>query len=80
MVPDDGQFCIIKESKELVRFIGNLNGDYHCELGVIEDCFGYIKIVRLTDVEMISPEEAEDFDRLAYRMLKEYDGVVDDET
>lgn len=78
MVPEDGQFCIVKDNKELVRFIGNLNGDYHCELGVIEDSYGFIKIVRLTDIEMISIEEAYDFDHYTYNLLREYDGRIDD--
>lgn len=78
MVPEDGQFCIVKDNKELVRFIGNLNGDYHCELGVIEDSYGFIKIVRLTDIEMISMEEAHDFDHYIYNLLREYDGRIDD--
>ena len=75
---EDGQYCIIKESKEIARFIGNLNGDYSFDLGVIEDCFGYIKIIRLTDIEPISAEEAKDFDPAMYNLLREY-GFTDDE-
>jgi hypothetical protein len=67
---NDGQLCMIKESKELVRFIGNMNGDYHCELGVIEDCFGYIKIMKLSDLQTVSDEEAKDLDPIMYDILK----------
>lgn len=67
----DGQFCIIKEAQELVRFIGNMNGDYSCDLGVIEDCFGYIKIMRLSDLQFISVEEAIELDRVTYEILME---------
>ena len=67
---NDGQLCIVKESKELVRFIGNMNGDYHCELGVIEDCFGYIKIMKLSDLQTVSDEEAKDLDPIMYDILK----------
>ena len=66
----DGQLCMVKESKELVRFIGNMNGDYHCELGVIEDCFGYIKIMKLSDLQTVSDEEAKDMDPIMYDILK----------
>ena len=68
---NDGQLCIVKESKELVRFIGNMNGDYHCELGVIEDCFGYIKIMKLSDLQTVSDEEARDLDPIMYGILME---------
>lgn len=67
---NDGQLCMIKENKELVRFIGNMNGDYHCELGVIEDCFGYIKIMKLSDLQTVSDEEAKDLDPIMYDILK----------
>lgn len=67
---NDGQLCMVKESKELVRFIGNMNGDYHCELGVIEDCFGYIKIMKLSDLQTVSDEEAKDMDPIMYDILK----------
>lgn len=69
----DGQFCVIKDSQELVRFIGNMNGDYSLDLGVIEDSFGYIKIVRLNDVQFLSKEEAVEFDRITYEILCEND-------
>lgn len=75
----DGQFCIIKESQELVRFIGNMSGDYACELGVIEDSFGYMKIVRLSDIQSISAEEAQKFDHISYEILCENDQGVYDE-
>lgn len=67
----DGQLCMIKENKELVRFIGNLNGDYHCDLGVIEDCFGYIKIMKLSDLEAIDDDVAKDMDPIMYGILNE---------
>lgn len=67
----DGQFCIIKEAQELVRFIGNMNGDYSCELGVIEDSFGYIKLIRLSDLEFVSDEEAKERDPVMYEIFME---------
>ncbi len=67
----DGQFCIIKESQELVRFIGNMNGDYMYELGVIEDCFGYIKLIRLSDLQFVSDEEAKESDPVMYEIFME---------
>lgn len=77
MVPDDGRFCMIKDCGELVRFIGNLNGDYHCNLGVIEDSFGYIKIVRMSELEFISNEEAKNLDPIMYEILMEMDTEQD---
>ncbi len=67
----DGQLCMIKENKELVRFIGNLNGDYHCDLGVIEDCFGYIKIMKLSDLEAVDDDFAKDMDPIMYGILND---------
>lgn len=67
----DGQLCMIKENKELVRFIGNLNGEYHCDLGVIEDCFGYIKIMKLSDLEAIDDDVAKDMDPIMYGILND---------
>ena len=67
----DGQFCIIKEAQELVRFIGNMNGDYTYELGVIEDSFGYIKLMRLSDLEFVSDEEAKERDPVMYEIFME---------
>ena len=75
----DGQFCVIKDIQELVRFIGNMNGDYAYELGVIEDSFGYIKIARLSDLRFISDEEAREFDPVMYEILKENDHGYRDE-
>lgn len=69
---EDGQYCILREAQELVRFIGNLNGDYSCDLGVIEDSFGYIKIHRLSDIRFVSREEAIEFDRVTYGILNDY--------
>ena len=68
---EDGQFCIIKEAQELVRFIGNMNGDYVYELGVIEDSFGYIKLMRLSDLEFVSDEEAKERDPVMYEIFME---------
>ena len=75
----DGQFCIIKEAQELVRFIGNMNGDYMYELGVIEDSFGYIKIIRLSDLQFVSNEEAREFDPVMYEILTENEHGYRDE-
>lgn len=75
----DGQFCIIKEAQELVRFIGNMNGDYMYELGVIEDSFGYIKLVRLSDLEFVSDEEARERDPVMYEILMENENGYRDE-
>ena len=72
---DDGQYCVLRDSQELVRFIGNMNGDYSCDLGVIEDTFGYIKIHRLSDIRFVSPEEAIEFDRAAFELLNENYGT-----
>lgn len=72
MVPDDGQYCVLRDAQELVRFIGNLNGDYSCDLGVIEDSFGYIKIVRLSDIRFVSIEEAKEFDPVGFELLNDY--------
>lgn len=67
---NDGQFCIVIDSQELCLFIGNMNGDYHCELGVIEDAYGMIKIVKLKDIRPVSDEEAKDHDPIMYDILK----------
>lgn len=75
----DGQFCIIKEAQELVRFIGNMNGDYSCELGVIEDSFGYFKIVRLSDLQFVSVEEARESDPVMYEIFMENEHGYQDE-
>ena len=66
----DGQLCIIKESQELCIFIGNMNGDYHYDLVVVEDCFGYIKIMKRDDVEPISDEVAKETDPIMYGILR----------
>ena len=75
----DGQFCIIKEAQELVRFIGNMNGDYMYELGVIEDSFGYCKIMRLSDLEFVSDEEAKERDPVMYEIFMENSHEYQDE-
>jgi hypothetical protein len=67
----DGQLCMIKESQELCRFIGNMNGDYSCSLGVIEDCFGYIKIVKMSDIQAVTDTYAKDVDPIMYSILME---------
>lgn len=72
---EDGQYCVLRDSQELVRFIGNMNGDYMYELGVIEDSFGYIKIVRLNDIRLISVEEAKEFDPVGFELLNENYGA-----
>lgn len=69
---EDGQYCVLRDAQELVRFIGNLNGDYSCNLGVIEDSFGSIRIVRLSDIRFISVEEAIEFDQATYEILSDY--------
>ena len=75
----DGQFCVIEESQELVRFIGNMNGDYSCELGVIEDSFGYMKIMRLSDLRFINVDEARELDPVMYEILMENERGYRDE-
>lgn len=75
---NDGQFCVIKETNELVRFVGNMYGDYHYNLGVIEDSLDHIRIIRLYDIRPISDEEARELDPFVYEILsKDYYG--DDE-
>ena len=75
---EDGQYCVIKESRELVRFIGNLNGDYTCELGIIEDAYDSIRVVRLNDIEPINREEAIEFNPVAYAILESYEDRYDE--
>lgn len=70
---NDGQFCIIKETNELVRFIGNMNGDYRYDLGVIEDSFGYFRIMRLSDIQAITDEEARELDPIMYDIFCDND-------
>ena len=70
---NDGQFCIIKETNELVRFIGNMNGDYRYDLGVIEDSFGYFRIMRLSDIQPINDEEARELDPIMYDIFCDND-------
>lgn len=77
MMPEDGQYCINKDTKELVRFIGNLNGDYSCDLGVVEDVEGNIKIVRLTDIQKVCKEEAEIHDPYTYILLSVQDNCCE---
>ena len=66
----DGQLCINKESKELYNFVGNLNGDYHYNLGVFEDSFGIISIRRIDEFEVIEDKEAFNTDPIMYSILK----------
>lgn len=68
---EDGQFCVIEDSQELALFVGNMTGDYLFDLGVIEDSFGYFKIIRLSDIHRIDAREAREFDRVAYELLME---------
>lgn len=75
----DGQFCVIEESQELVRFIGNMNGDYSCDLGVIEDSFGYMKIMRLSDLRFIDAEEARELDPVMYEIFMDNEHGYRDE-
>lgn len=67
----DGQLCVIKESKELVRFVGNLNGSYHYDLGVIEDSFGIFSIRKISDLETVDDAVARENDPIMYDILKE---------
>lgn len=67
----DGQLCIIKESKELVRFVGNLNGEYHYDLGVIEDSFGCFSVRRLSDLEAVDEEYARETDPIMLDILND---------
>ena len=67
----DGQLCVIKESKELVRFVGNLNGIYHYDLGVIEDSFGIFSIRKISDLETVDDAVARENDPIMYDILKD---------
>ena len=69
---EDGQYCVLRDAKELVRFIGNMNGDYSYDLVVIEDGFGYIRIVRLSDIRFVDADEAREFDPIMYEILNDY--------
>ena len=75
---NDGQFCVIKETNELVRFVGNMYGEYRYDLGVIEDSFDYIKIVKLSDIRPVSDEEAKELDPIIYEILNENDRGEDE--
>lgn len=65
----DKQLCMNKESKELYNFIGNLEGDYRCGLGVFEDSFGYISIRKLDDFEPLDDENAKEVDPIMFEIL-----------
>ena len=68
---NDGQLYMVKESKELVRFVGNLNGSYHYDLGVIEDSFGVFSIRKISDLETVDDAVARENDPIMYDILKE---------
>lgn len=59
---EDGQFCVVKDSGELVRFVGNLNGDYRYELCVVETWGGAMQIVRMNDIRLVDEREAKRYD------------------
>lgn len=68
---DEMIYCIVKDSKELCFFLGELEGKYSKHLSVIEDSFGSVRIVRSTEIERMHAEEAEAIDPVMYRILNE---------
>lgn len=69
---EDGQYCVLRDAQELVRFIGNMNGDYSYDLVVVEDGFGHIRIVRLSDIRFVDVDEAKEFDPMMFEILNDY--------